>query len=508
MTRRPHHAADRAPRARRWRWPTGSRCWTRGRRRRHRHRRRARRRAARCYRALLARPGRRRRRGRGPDGAAPDRPRRTPPAAGRRRSAQRPRRHRPSRGRDARPRPGRRQRRPARRGHGARPRRRRRTRRPMAGALGGMPPTPELLGRGRALPPATTTRGCRRGPARAADPGSGLRQLLRPVRWLLSLACCWSRWTRSPTWRCPRWSGTPSTPGSRQARRRRCRAAVAARARAGRWSTGWWSRPRPWSPRAPASSCSTRCGCEDFAHLQRLGLDYYERELSGRIMTRMTTDVDALSSVPADRPGHRGGQRAHLRRRAPSRCWSSTSGWRWSCSPCCRCWSWPRWSSAGAVVARLHRGPRAGRDRQRRPAGERRRHAGRPGVPPRGAQRGGASPSAAERYRRSRLRAQRYIAMYFPFVALLSDARRGRGARASARRAVRVRHADRRRADRVPALPRAVLRARSSSSPRSSTAISRPRVGLRRIARPAAHPDLDPARRPRARGACRRAAAR
>jgi ATP-binding cassette subfamily B protein len=33
-----------------------------------------------------------------------------------------------------------------------------------------------------------------------------------------------------------------------------------------------------------------------FAHLQRLGLDYYERELSGRIMTRMTTDVDALSS--------------------------------------------------------------------------------------------------------------------------------------------------------------------------------------------------------------------
>ncbi|MGW9206441.1 ABC transporter ATP-binding protein [Embleya sp. NPDC055664] len=33
-----------------------------------------------------------------------------------------------------------------------------------------------------------------------------------------------------------------------------------------------------------------------FAHLQRLGLDYYERELSGRIMTRMTTDVDALST--------------------------------------------------------------------------------------------------------------------------------------------------------------------------------------------------------------------
>lgn len=33
-----------------------------------------------------------------------------------------------------------------------------------------------------------------------------------------------------------------------------------------------------------------------FAQLQRLGLDFYERELTGRIMTRMTTDVDALST--------------------------------------------------------------------------------------------------------------------------------------------------------------------------------------------------------------------
>src|SRR6201982_2539619 len=33
-----------------------------------------------------------------------------------------------------------------------------------------------------------------------------------------------------------------------------------------------------------------------FPQLQRLGLDFYEREMSGRIMTRMTTDVDALST--------------------------------------------------------------------------------------------------------------------------------------------------------------------------------------------------------------------
>jgi ATP-binding cassette subfamily B protein len=34
-----------------------------------------------------------------------------------------------------------------------------------------------------------------------------------------------------------------------------------------------------------------------FAHLQRLSLDYYDREMAGRIMTRMTTDVDALSQL-------------------------------------------------------------------------------------------------------------------------------------------------------------------------------------------------------------------
>ena len=34
-----------------------------------------------------------------------------------------------------------------------------------------------------------------------------------------------------------------------------------------------------------------------FAHLQRLSLDYYDRELAGRIMTRMTTDIEALTQL-------------------------------------------------------------------------------------------------------------------------------------------------------------------------------------------------------------------
>jgi len=34
-----------------------------------------------------------------------------------------------------------------------------------------------------------------------------------------------------------------------------------------------------------------------FSHLQRLSIDFYEREMAGRILTRMTTDVDAFSNL-------------------------------------------------------------------------------------------------------------------------------------------------------------------------------------------------------------------
>ena len=34
-----------------------------------------------------------------------------------------------------------------------------------------------------------------------------------------------------------------------------------------------------------------------FAHLQRLGMDFYDREMAGRIMTRMTSDIAALQSL-------------------------------------------------------------------------------------------------------------------------------------------------------------------------------------------------------------------
>ena len=45
------------------------------------------------------------------------------------------------------------------------------------------------------------------------------------------------------------------------------------------------------------SGCCYALRIKVFAHLQRLGVDYYEHEMAGRIMTRMTTDIDALSQL-------------------------------------------------------------------------------------------------------------------------------------------------------------------------------------------------------------------
>ena len=52
-----------------------------------------------------------------------------------------------------------------------------------------------------------------------------------------------------------------------------------------------------------------------FAHLQRLSLDYYTDEKAGVIMTRMTSDIEALQQLLQDglvqfaRPGAHDGRR-------------------------------------------------------------------------------------------------------------------------------------------------------------------------------------------------------
>ncbi|MEX3505381.1 ABC transporter transmembrane domain-containing protein [Corynebacterium sp. LK2510] len=59
-----------------------------------------------------------------------------------------------------------------------------------------------------------------------------------------------------------------------------------------------------WAAEALMTVLSSRSGerllyglrLRSYAHLHSLGMSYFERHLSGRIMTRMTTDIDALSS--------------------------------------------------------------------------------------------------------------------------------------------------------------------------------------------------------------------
>ena len=144
-------------------------------------------------------------------------------------------------------------------------------------------------------------------------------------------------------------------------------------------------------------------------------------------MTRMTTDVDALGHLPADRADHHGQRGPDVRRRTgraaahqlPAGCHAARRS-----SPVLV--DGHAWCSARSPRPGLRRCPREGQHRQRRPAGERRRTAGpRRRTGAKRAQPGAFCRPEQQLPGRSRLRAQRYIALYFPFVQLLSTARRG-----------------------------------------------------------------------------------
>ena len=154
-----------------------------------------------------------------------------------------------------------------------------------------------------------------------------------------------------------------------------------------------------------------------FAHLQRLGLDFYEHELSGRIMTRMTTDVDALSTflqtgliTLVNSVLLVAGVLAALliiNLELGLTCWRS-----------CR---WPRWPRR-CSAARPQCLPDARDKVSTSTPTSRRTWPGCASRRPTAARDATWSISlgAATAYRRSRLRAQRYIALYFPFVQSLS----------------------------------------------------------------------------------------
>ncbi|MEV1119639.1 ABC transporter ATP-binding protein [Actinosynnema sp. NPDC049800] len=161
--------------------------------------------------------------------------------------------------------------------------------------LGGTPPTPELMARVHSLPPADDVPTLNGEDPRAPDPGFRLRTLLRPVRWTMLgvgglLLIDTALAVASPN--LVRLGIDKGVVGGQ---------------------VGWlWTAAAisftlvvlGWVSAAAGTVVTSRLGerllyllrVRSYAHLQRLGLDYYEREMAGRIMTRMTTDVDALSS--------------------------------------------------------------------------------------------------------------------------------------------------------------------------------------------------------------------
>jgi ATP-binding cassette subfamily B protein len=167
------------------------------------------------------------------------------------------------------------------------------------GTVGNLPPSPALLAEVRALPEPTDEPVLGR-PGRAVDPTAPdpnftLRRLLRPVRPLLALSAMLVATSALAGVVYPslaRWAVDGGiVPHAAPV------LAVAA-------AVGLAVVAIDWLATSAQTLVTARAGesvlyllrMRSYAHLQRLGLDYYERELAGRIMTRMTTDVDALST--------------------------------------------------------------------------------------------------------------------------------------------------------------------------------------------------------------------
>ena len=123
----------------------------------------------------------------------------------------------------------------------------------------------------------------------------GLRQLLRPVRWLVALAAVLVAADTATTLIYPELARFAVDDGidSHASRVLVVATLLGALVVAADWTISA-VQIRITARASESVLYLLRVG--SFAHLQRLGLDFYEREPDGRILTRMTTDVNALSS--------------------------------------------------------------------------------------------------------------------------------------------------------------------------------------------------------------------
>ncbi|WP_436492013.1 ABC transporter ATP-binding protein [Actinokineospora sp. HUAS TT18] len=161
--------------------------------------------------------------------------------------------------------------------------------------VGALPPTPELLARVEALPPAVEQPDVRGDDPTAPDPNFRLRDLLWPARWSIALVAALVITDALIAMAMPALT----------------RYGIDSGVLVGTTGALWLATALSaglvvviWIITAIGVIRTARLGermlyvlrLRSYAHLQRLGLDYYEREMAGRIMTRMTTDVDALST--------------------------------------------------------------------------------------------------------------------------------------------------------------------------------------------------------------------
>ncbi|WP_328555430.1 ABC transporter ATP-binding protein [Streptomyces sp. NBC_00358] len=168
-------------------------------------------------------------------------------------------------------------------------------REPRDNALEGMPATPGLLAQVEALPPATDVPDVDEARAVGAEDSYGLRRLLRGFGAPLLVSLALVAVDAVMTLLLP----ILIRHGIDQGVTRLALGAVWAAA-----ALALVTVLVQWAAQIGETRMTGRTGervlyalrLKIFAQLQRLGLDYYERELTGRIMTRMTTDVDALST--------------------------------------------------------------------------------------------------------------------------------------------------------------------------------------------------------------------
>jgi ATP-binding cassette subfamily B protein len=164
-----------------------------------------------------------------------------------------------------------------------------------AGAGADVPPTPELLEGVRKLPPALDRPRLSEVDVTAPDPGFRLSRLLRPVRWpliaVITLVAADALASLALPALYQRGVDHGVLPGVASVVL--AMAAIGALVVAADWLV---VRGQTRLTARVGETVLYSLRVRSYAHLQRLGLDYYERELAGKIMTRMTTDVDALST--------------------------------------------------------------------------------------------------------------------------------------------------------------------------------------------------------------------